>query len=147
MKHDALRKLRIDGEVAPEEFARQPQELHERHAAIHLQLEPANHGNATSQTLRSGPLNSRKKSKNRWKTCDNAETRAVREILCESVLLNSEKLENRLQRPFDSPSNGLSVSQSGAEESRTPDLIIANDALYQLSYRPITCKPCHATRL
>lgn len=25
---------------------------------------------------------------------------------------------------------------SGAEESRTPDLIIANDALYQLSYRP-----------
>ena len=28
--------------------------------------------------------------------------------------------------------------QSGAEESRTPDLVIANDALYQLSYRPIT---------
>lgn len=25
---------------------------------------------------------------------------------------------------------------SGAEEIRTPDLIIANDALYQLSYRP-----------
>lgn len=28
------------------------------------------------------------------------------------------------------------LSSSGAEESRTPDLIIANDALYQLSYRP-----------
>ena len=27
--------------------------------------------------------------------------------------------------------------QSGAEESRTPDLVIANDALYQLSYRPM----------
>ena len=27
--------------------------------------------------------------------------------------------------------------RSGAEESRTPDLIIANDALYQLSYRPV----------
>ena len=27
---------------------------------------------------------------------------------------------------------------SGAEESRTPDLIIANDALYQLSYRPMS---------
>ena len=25
---------------------------------------------------------------------------------------------------------------SGAEEGRTPDLVIANDALYQLSYRP-----------
>ncbi len=28
------------------------------------------------------------------------------------------------------------VCSSGAEENRTPDLIIANDALYQLSYRP-----------
>ncbi len=27
--------------------------------------------------------------------------------------------------------------KSGAKEIRTPDLIIANDALYQLSYRPI----------
>src|SRR4051812_29507214 len=26
--------------------------------------------------------------------------------------------------------------RSGAEESRTPDLFIANEALYQLSYRP-----------
>src|SRR5690606_11785622 len=30
----------------------------------------------------------------------------------------------------------LKTYRSGAEESRTPDLIIANDALYQLSYRP-----------
>ncbi len=29
------------------------------------------------------------------------------------------------------------VSPSGAEEIRTLDLIIANDALYQLSYRPL----------
>gem|GEM_PF-3568572 len=28
-------------------------------------------------------------------------------------------------------------SSSGAEEGRTPDLVIANDALYQLSYRPM----------
>ena len=38
------------------------------------------------------------------------------------------------------------VTRSGAEESRTPDLIIANDALYQLSYRPIcTCPPPRAS--
>lgn len=29
------------------------------------------------------------------------------------------------------------VDKSGADVSRTRDLIIANDALYQLSYRPI----------
>lgn len=32
--------------------------------------------------------------------------------------------------------------RSGAEESRTPDLIIANDALYQLSYRPERTELC-----
>ncbi len=50
--------------------------------------------------------------------------------------LNSKKLETRLRKPFDLLAEGLSVSRSGAEESRTPDLVIANDALYQLSYRP-----------
>src|SRR5262249_12614667 len=34
------------------------------------------------------------------------------------------------------PTDSADVAESGAEESRTPDLIIANDALYQLSYRP-----------
>jgi hypothetical protein len=33
-------------------------------------------------------------------------------------------------------------AESGAEESRTPDLFIANEALYQLSYRP----GCRLTR-
>lgn len=33
---------------------------------------------------------------------------------------------------------GPGFPSSGAEESRTPDLFIANEALYQLSYRPIT---------
>jgi hypothetical protein len=32
--------------------------------------------------------------------------------------------------------NPAFFNQSGAEEGRTPDLVIANDALYQLSYRP-----------
>ena len=40
-----------------------------------------------------------------------------------------------LQENKQRPRQGLFL-QSGAEESRTPDLIIANDALYQLSYRP-----------
>src|SRR5689334_17831281 len=39
------------------------------------------------------------------------------------------------------------VSSSGAEESRTPDLIIANDALYQLSYRPGSLLGGHCTPL
>ena len=33
---------------------------------------------------------------------------------------------------------------SGAKENRTPDLVIANDALYQLSYSPKCNRECSA---
>jgi zinc transport system substrate-binding protein len=56
--------------------------------------------------------------------------------MCERVELNSENLAIVPRKPFDLLSKGLPEILSGAEESRTPDLVIANDALYQLSYRP-----------
>ena len=37
---------------------------------------------------------------------------------------------------FASPSLGDSTENGGAEGSRTPDLLIANETLYQLSYDP-----------
>lgn len=42
--------------------------------------------------------------------------------------------------PKENTGQGSVSSKSGAKEIRTPDLIIANDALYQLSYRPIGSK-------
>jgi hypothetical protein len=36
-----------------------------------------------------------------------------------------------------SPSAALRAKAGGAEGSRTPDLLIANETLYQLSYDPI----------
>ena len=42
--------------------------------------------------------------------------------------------------PKENTGLGPVPSKSGAKEIRTPDLIIANDALYQLSYRPIGSK-------
>ena len=35
--------------------------------------------------------------------------------------------------------NDAREPDGGAKGNRTPDLVIANDALYQLSYRPFTC--------
>ncbi len=40
------------------------------------------------------------------------------------------------KREQASDDRGLFIPKSGAEENRTLDLVIANDALYQLSYRP-----------
>ena len=34
------------------------------------------------------------------------------------------------------PTNLLEIESGGAEGSRTPDLLIANETLYQLSYDP-----------
>src|SRR5213594_1532415 len=36
----------------------------------------------------------------------------------------------------EGPGQGLSLLDGGAEGSRTPDLLIANETLYQLSYDP-----------
>ncbi len=74
--------------------------------------------------------------KTRWKDADYSAKREILELLVESACLNSDNLEIRLKKPFDLIANQFPVSLNGAEESRTPDLIIANDALYQLSYRP-----------
>ncbi len=38
--------------------------------------------------------------------------------------------------PFADDSVGDSLGNGGAEGSRTPDLLIANETLYQLSYDP-----------
>ena len=45
-------------------------------------------------------------------------------------------LRRRLLYPAELP--GQLLMNGGAEEDRTPDLVIANDALSQLSYGPVT---------
>ncbi len=75
--------------------------------------------------------------KDRWENADYSAKRTNPEIVCESARLNPTNFEIRLNKPFRSRLSSEFVSRSGAEESRTPDLIIANDALYQLSYRPV----------
>ena len=45
------------------------------------------------------------------------------------------------RRPW--PSAALRARAGGAEGNRTPDLLIANETLYQLSYDPIQFKTRH----
>ncbi len=55
----------------------------------------------------------------------------------ERIEPTSDASEHTDQKQTSPDVRGLCRVRSGAEESRTPDLIIANDALYQLSYRPV----------
>src|SRR5262249_55769814 len=131
-----LLDLRIEGEISPEDFALKRQELHERQAGIRLQLETTDRDDREVADLAIKAFELSQSLGIRWEKADFAAKRTILEILCERVVLNCDRLEFSLRKPFDLLADGKLVSVNGAEESRTPDLIIANDALYQLSYRP-----------
>lgn len=135
-KLKTLLDLRMDGEVTPDEYSAKRAELHERESAIRLQLETTDQDDREIADLAVAAFELSQSLKNRWETADYAAKRTILEVLCQEVRLNSENLEISLRKPFDSLIDGDLVSLSGAEESRTPDLFIANEALYQLSYRP-----------
>jgi site-specific DNA recombinase len=132
----ALLDLRVDREITAEDYAAKRSELLDRQAGLRVQLEETDRDDAQIADLAVRVIELSQSLENRWKTGDFRAKREILGLLCESVRSNSENLEIRLRKPFDLIASGDLVSSSGAEESRTPDLIIANDALYQLSYRP-----------
>lgn len=56
----------------------------------------------------------------RWVKADYAAKRTILEIVVESALLNSEKIEIQMKKPFDVLSNGVSKTLTGATGNRTP---------------------------
>ena len=59
-------------------------------------------------------------------------------ILANTVLNRTRfaTLKPPTQMPVQKIIDGVEEDGGGAKGNRTPDLVIANDALYQLSYRP-----------
>lgn len=135
-KLQTLLNLRMDGEVGQDEYASKRRELHERQTAIRLQIETSDRDDReiADQALRAFELSQTLKS--RWKTAGIASKRTILGILCEQIRSNRQKLLFIPRKPFDLLENSNFSGMTGAEESRTPDLFIANEALYQLSYRP-----------
>ena len=56
----------------------------------------------------------------------------------ETIRTSDLALRRRLLYPSELPGLSSWYMYGGAEEDRTPDLVIANDALSQLSYSPDT---------
>lgn len=121
-KLSALIEMRMGGELSPEEFTTKRQELHERQAGIRLQLETTDQDDREIGDLAIKAFELSQSLESRWVTADYIAKRTILEILCEKVLLNSEKLDIYPRKPFDLISNGSLVSESGAEEIRTPDI-------------------------
>jgi site-specific DNA recombinase len=126
----------MDGEIGTDEYAAKRAELHERQSAIRLQFETTDRDDREIADLAIRVFELSQTLESRRKTADYAAKREILELMCESACLNSQNLEIRLKKSVDLIAKQFPVSLNGAEESRTPDLVIANDALYQLSYRP-----------
>jgi predicted Zn finger-like uncharacterized protein len=100
-KLSALLELRVDGEIGQEEYAAKHRELHERQAAIRLQLETTDMDGKEVAALAIKAFELSQNLKARWVTSDYRAKRTILEIMCESVLSNFEKLDISLRKPFD----------------------------------------------
>ena len=119
-KLSALLELRVDGEIGQEEYAAKHRELHERQAAIRLQLETTDMDGKEVAALAIKAFELSQNLKTRWVTSDYRAKRAILEIMCESVLSNFEKLDIFLRKPFDLLRDEKFVPLIGATGNRTP---------------------------
>ncbi|HEX4054718.1 MAG TPA: recombinase family protein [Tepidisphaeraceae bacterium] len=100
-KLSTLLELRVDGEIGQEEYAAKHRELHERQSAIRLQLETTDMDGEELAALAIKAFELSQSLKERWVTADYRAKRTILEIMCESVLSNSEKLDISLRKPFN----------------------------------------------
>ena len=82
--------------------------------AIRVQLESTDRDDREVADLAIKAFELSQSVKNRWKNADFATKRTILEIMSETARLNSEKLEIRLRKPFDSLLHSKPVSISGA---------------------------------
>ncbi len=100
-KLKALLDLRIEGEITPDEYAAKRAELHDRQAAMRLQLESTDRDDREVAELAVKAFELSQSLTERWVAANYEAKRTILGIMLESVRLNSEKLEFSLRKPFD----------------------------------------------
>jgi site-specific DNA recombinase len=96
-----LLDLRIAAEITPDEYAAKRAELHDRQAALRLQLESTDRDDHEVAELAVKAFELSQSLTERWVRADYNAKRAILSIMLESARLNSEKLEFSLRKPFD----------------------------------------------
>jgi site-specific DNA recombinase len=100
-KLKTLLDLRIAAEITPDEYAAKRAELHDRQAALRLQLESTDRDDHEVAELAVKAFELSQSLTERWVKADYNAKRTILSIMLESARLNSEKLEFSLRKPFE----------------------------------------------
>jgi site-specific DNA recombinase len=101
VKLKSLLDLRIAAEITPDEYAAKRAELHDRQAALRLQLESTDRDDREVAELAVKAFELSQSLTERWLKADYDAKRTILSVMLESARLNSEKLEFSLRKPFD----------------------------------------------
>ncbi len=119
-KLQTLLDLRMDGEIAAEEYALKRQELYERQSAIALQLQTSDRDGREIADLAIKAFELSQSLKEKWITANYNAKRTILSIMLKTVRLNSGNLEFIPRKPFDLLRDIKLVPLSGATGNRTP---------------------------
>lgn len=142
---DRLTDMRMAGEIDADEFLERKTRMRDEEARLQLQLDKTNKNREEVVDLALRTLELSQSLKNKWVQADFDVRAKLLRATCSNFTLVGVTLVPEMRKPFDVLAEGPHGDKSGAKESRTPDLFVANEALYQLSYRPIVLRPSSDT--
>jgi site-specific DNA recombinase len=120
-KLSALLEMRVDGEVTQEEYAAKRAELHDRQAALRVQLETTDRDDREVAELAIKAFELSQSLQERWVNADYSAKRTLLSIMLDSVRLNCENVEFSPRKPFDLLRDQKLVPLIGATGIRTPN--------------------------
>lgn len=112
-KLQKLLDLRMDGEIAADEYAAKRQEMYDRQSAIALQLRSSDVDSREVADLAIKAFELSQTLKERWLTADYKAKRTILGVMLKSVRLNSENLEFSPRNPFNLLQDQKLVPPSG----------------------------------
>jgi site-specific DNA recombinase len=101
MKLSTLLEMRMEAEITPAEYTIKRAELHDRQAALRVQIETTDRDDHEIADLAIKAFELSQSLVERWLTADYKAKRTILSIMLETVRLNSENIEFSLRKPFD----------------------------------------------
>ncbi len=127
VQKDRLTDMRMGGEIDADEFAERKTKMRDEEARLRLQLDVAERNREEVADLAVRTFELAQSLRDKWVKSDSDTRRRILEILWSNCKLVGATLVYETRRPFDVLAEGPEWDKSGAKESRTPDLFVANE--------------------
>ena len=127
VQKDRLTDMRMAGEIDADEFLERKTRMRDDEARLRLQLDAAERNQEEVADLAVRAFELSQSLKDKLVKSDFDARRRILEILCSNCKLVGATLVYEMRRPFDVLAEGPDGDKSGAKESRTPDLFVANE--------------------